>query len=205
MRRMPGYPGFTNHPFPTCYVCGTGQRRRPTDLPSDICPMAPRPLRGPFRPTCQPRRDLGARWTAPAAGPSSTRVASYVLGRIAVQVDPAAAAERRVWRGRGAPASSQGRGPRPPTLYGPDGAEAGLGPRDLDRDRASDSPAPGGATSPGRLVRPVLVVRPSDGSCRPTRPPAGLRSPGTPWAMPARVGRGESPRWKGLCRNDSAK
>jgi hypothetical protein len=62
----PGYPGFVDHPFPTCYVCGP----EPTaGAVPGRCPTAgpPRPgwcRRGARRPPS------GRPWTAPAVGRS---------------------------------------------------------------------------------------------------------------------------------------
>lgn len=68
-----GYPGFTAHPFPTCFVCGP--QREPGDglrLFRDGWPMAVPRHRGPSRMTCR-RPWCGPAWTAQVAGRSASR------------------------------------------------------------------------------------------------------------------------------------
>ena len=89
------YPGFVDHPFPTCYVCGP---RRPA---GDGLGIYPDRLAGPDRGGlagaggCLRRPRSGRRWTAPAAGRSSALAARTLLGRIAAQVRRVPAAGSR--------------------------------------------------------------------------------------------------------------
>jgi hypothetical protein len=81
-----GYPGFVDHPFPTCYVCG------PRRAPGDGLRIFPGPL---------PGGRTAAPWQVPAgAGPETVWAAldcpggwaiigpgrPYVLGRMAAEV-----------------------------------------------------------------------------------------------------------------------
>jgi hypothetical protein len=114
-----GYPGFTDHPFPTCYVCGPeradglrifagpladGRMAAPWEVPGDVGVA-----------TMWAALDCPGGWAALRSG----RV--YVLGRIAVAVDalPAAGATCVVM---GAAASIEGRKALVDScVYGPDG------------------------------------------------------------------------------------
>ncbi|MEE6260581.1 hypothetical protein [Plantactinospora sonchi] len=113
------YPGFTDHPFPTCYVCGPeradglrifpgrladGSTAAPWTVPDDVSAA-----------TVWAALDCPGGWAIIEAG------RPYVLGRIAVQLDLVpAAGERCVVRG--ALAAAQGRKALVhSTLYGPDG------------------------------------------------------------------------------------
>jgi hypothetical protein len=114
-----GYPGFADHPFPTCYVCGTER--------TDGLAIYPGPLPGggvaaPFtapaevtRETVWAALDCPGGWAVLAPG------RPYVLGRMAAMVDalPAPGDECVVV---GASVSSEGRLADVVTgLYGPDG------------------------------------------------------------------------------------
>jgi hypothetical protein len=116
-----GYPGFADHPFPTCYVCGPdrtdglgifpgriadGSTAAPWTVPDDVAPA-----------TIWAALDCPGGWSVIGVG------RPYVLGRIAVRLDrlPAPGDECVV---RGALATSEGRKALVhTTLYGPDGAE----------------------------------------------------------------------------------
>jgi hypothetical protein len=116
-----GYAGFTDHPFPTCYVCGPDR--------TDGLAIFPGPV---------PDGTTAAPWTVPAGVTAATVWAAldcpggwavigagrpYVLGRIAVLLHrlPVPGDECVV---RGAVASVEGRKALVhTTLYGPDGAE----------------------------------------------------------------------------------
>jgi hypothetical protein len=114
------YPGFTNHPFPTCFVCGPqradglrifsgsladGRTAAPWVVPSDVGVE-----------TMWAALDCPGGWAALRAGPV------YLLGRIAVTVDalPTAGATCVVV---GAAASIEGRKALVDScVYAPDGA-----------------------------------------------------------------------------------
>ncbi|WP_130509019.1 hypothetical protein [Krasilnikovia cinnamomea] len=114
------YPGFTDHPFPTCYVCGPHHRdglRIFPGLLSDERTAAPWTVPPDVRvETMWAALDCPGGWSALHIG----RV--YVLGRIAVAVDalpqPGATCvvvgRASALRGRKATVDS--------TVYGPDGA-----------------------------------------------------------------------------------
>jgi hypothetical protein len=115
------YAGFTDHPFPTCYVCGPersdGLRLFPGRL-DDGRTAAPWTVPGDVGvPTVWAALDCPGGWAA--IGPGRP----YVLGRIAVHVERIPApGERCVVTG----ALSQVDGRRSlvhSTVYGPDGAE----------------------------------------------------------------------------------
>lgn len=117
-----GYPGFVDHPFPTCYVCG------PRRAAGDGLRLFPGPLAPGY---------VAAPWEVPAAADEVTVWAAldcpggwsiiapgrpYVLGRITARVDtvPPAGARCVVV---GALDEAAGRKARVrTTLYGPDGA-----------------------------------------------------------------------------------
>ncbi|MEJ3743983.1 hypothetical protein WEI85_11895 [Actinomycetes bacterium KLBMP 9797] len=116
-----GYLGFTEHPFPTCYVCGPehpdGLRIFPGPLPDGrtAAPWTVPP--DVSTPTVWAALDCPGGWAI--IGPGRT----YVLGRIAVAVHrvPVPGAECVVV---GALARAEGRKAHVhTTLYGPDGAE----------------------------------------------------------------------------------
>jgi hypothetical protein len=116
-----GYPGFTVHPFPTCFVCGPerpdglrifpgrvedGTTAAPWIVPAEVAPAV-----------VWAALDCPGGWAVIEAG------RPYVLGRIAVHVDrmPVPGDECVV---RGALAGVEGRKALVhTTLYGPDGAE----------------------------------------------------------------------------------
>jgi hypothetical protein len=117
-----GYPGFTNHPFPTCFVCGPqraegdGLRLFPGRLPDGRTAT-------PFRvPATQltpelvwAALDCPGGWAVPLEG------RAYVLGRIAARVDDLAQAGQHCVV-MGAMTGEQGRKAFTlTTLYGPDG------------------------------------------------------------------------------------
>ncbi|MCW6009424.1 hypothetical protein K1W54_33505 [Micromonospora sp. CPCC 205371] len=114
------YPGFTDHPFPTCYVCGPehpgGLRIFPGQLPGDRT-AAPWTVPAEVTaPTVWAALDCPGGWAI--IGPGRP----YVLGRIAVQVRalPVPGQECVVV---GALAATEGRKALVHTaLYGPDGA-----------------------------------------------------------------------------------
>ncbi|GAA4717614.1 hypothetical protein [Phytohabitans rumicis] len=115
------YPGFTAHPFPTCYVCGPerldglrifagriedGTTAAPWTVPADVSPA-----------TVSAALDCPGGWSVIESG------RPYVLGRIAVHLNrmPVPGDECVV---RGALAGVEGRKALVhSTLYGPDGAE----------------------------------------------------------------------------------
>ncbi|MFY1690123.1 hypothetical protein [Plantactinospora sp. WMMB782] len=116
-----GYPGFVDHPFPTCYVCGPertdglaifpgrladGSTAAPWTVPDDVS-----------TPTVWAALDCPGGWSVIGAG------RPYVLGRIAVTLDRLpATGERCVLRG--ALATVEGRKALVhTTLYGADGTE----------------------------------------------------------------------------------
>ena len=101
-----GYPGFVEHPFPTCYVCGPehpdglrifpgplgdGRMAAPWTVPADV-ELA----------TIWAALDCPGGWTALATG------RTYVLGRIAVTVDELPKPGARCV-GAGRPTASSGR------------------------------------------------------------------------------------------------
>ncbi|AVT36908.1 hypothetical protein [Plantactinospora sp. BB1] len=116
-----GYPGFADHPFPTCYVCGPdrtdglgifpgrladGSTAAPWTVPDDVSD-----------PTVWAALDCPGGWSVIGAG------RPYVLGRIAVRLDrlPAPGEQCVI---RGALAGTEGRKALVyTTLYAPDGAE----------------------------------------------------------------------------------
>lgn len=115
------YEGFTDHPFPTCYVCGTerpdglrifagrlpdGTVAAPWVVPEDVAPA-----------TVWAALDCPSGWSVIGAG------RPYVLGRIAVLVDRVPPPGDRCVV-RGALAATEGRKALAhSTLYGPDGVE----------------------------------------------------------------------------------
>jgi hypothetical protein len=113
------YPGFTDHPFPTCFVCGPdkadGLRIFPGRLADDTT-AAPWTVPADVSPAIVwAALDCPGGWAVIAAG------RPYVLGRMAVQVDqlPQPGDQCVV---RGALADAEGRKARVhTTLYGPDG------------------------------------------------------------------------------------
>jgi hypothetical protein len=115
------YPGFTDHPFPTCYVCGPhhpdGLRIFPGVLP-DATTAAPWTVPGGVSPaTVWAALDCPGGWAVLAPG------RRYVLGRIAVLAHRMPAAGDRCVV-RGALDTVDGRKALAyTTLYAPDGAE----------------------------------------------------------------------------------
>lgn len=120
VRAAAGYAGFTDHPFPTCYVCGperenglrifpgplaNGGTAAPWTVPDDVSP-----------PIVWAALDCPGGWAI--IGPGRP----YVLGRVAVHLDrmPAPGDECVIV---GAVVASEGRKALVhSTLYGPDGA-----------------------------------------------------------------------------------
>jgi hypothetical protein len=119
------YPGFVDHPFPTCYVCGPerpdGLRIFPGPLPDGRGTAAPwRVPAGADQLTAWAALDCPGGWAI--IGPGRP----YVLGRMAAQVMavPAPGADCVVV---GALESSQGRKAQVrSTVYGPDGEVVAL-------------------------------------------------------------------------------
>jgi hypothetical protein len=115
------YPGFTDHPFPTCYVCGPqhagGLRIYPGQLPGHRT-AAPWTVPAEVTvPTVWAALDCPGGWAIITPG------RAYVLGRMAAQVQalPVSGQECVVV---GALAATEGRKALVHTaLYGPDGAE----------------------------------------------------------------------------------
>lgn len=114
------YPGFTDHPFPTCYVCGP---QRADGLKIFPGPLADGRTAAPFVvPAGVSPATVWAALDCPGGWSIITPGRPYVLGRMAAVVSalPAAGDEcvvvgRTVWsEGRKAQVHS--------TLYGPDGA-----------------------------------------------------------------------------------
>lgn len=128
------YPGFSDHPFPTCYVCGPehpdGLRVFPGQLPGDRT-AAPWTVPADVTvPTVWAALDcpggwaiIGRPWAGVSGASADQRSRPYVLGRMAVQVAalPAPGQECVVV---GALAAAEGRKALVHSaLYGPDGAE----------------------------------------------------------------------------------
>lgn len=116
-----GYAGFTDHPFPTCYVCGParsdGLRIFPGRLP-DGSTAAPWQV-----PTDVSVAVLWAALDCPGGWAVTTAGRPYVLGRMAVVLDKLPAPGDRCVL-RGACAGVEGRKALVhTTLYGPAGGE----------------------------------------------------------------------------------
>ncbi|MEU8814370.1 hypothetical protein [Actinoplanes sp. NPDC048796] len=78
------YPGFTAHPFPTCYVCGT---ERPDGLRVFSGPLADGRTAAPW--SVPEQADLPVVWAAldcPGGWAALNSGRTYVLGRIAADV-----------------------------------------------------------------------------------------------------------------------
>ena len=92
----PAYPGFIEHPFPTCFVCGPRREDGLRHLPG---PAARRPDRRPVRRTrpMSPTRSCGPRWTARAAGPCRWRPAPTCSASWPYGCDAVPAPGTRAW------------------------------------------------------------------------------------------------------------
>lgn len=115
------YPGFTDHPFPTCYVCGPehpdGLRIFPGQLPGDRTAAPWTVPAGVTVPTVWAALDCPGGWAI--IGPGRP----YVLGRMAVQVAALPVPDQECVV-VGALAAAEGRKALVHSaLYGPDGAE----------------------------------------------------------------------------------